>query len=116
MKYLCLISYEEQALEALSMRELDALIDEALAYDEVLRKSGHSLVSGALQPVQTATTVRIRHGKVSITDGPFRDQGAAGRVHPNRRQGPGRRHPGGLEDPASPRGERRGTAHQGVEP
>jgi hypothetical protein len=71
MKYLCLIYYEEQMLEALSMRELDAPIDKALAYDEVLRESGHYLVSGAFQPVQTATTVRIRNGKVSITDGPF---------------------------------------------
>ncbi len=71
MKYLCLISYEEQTLDALSTRELDALIDEAFAYDEVLRKSGHDLVSDALQPVRTATTVRIRNGKVSVTDGPF---------------------------------------------
>ncbi len=71
MKYLCLIYYEEQKLNALSTRELDALIDEALAYDEVLRKSGHYLVSDALQSVQTATTLRVRNGKVSLTDGPF---------------------------------------------
>jgi hypothetical protein len=71
MKYLCLISFEEQTLNALSTRELDALIDEALAYDEVLRKSGHYLVSDALQSVQTATTLRVRNGQVSITDGPF---------------------------------------------
>jgi hypothetical protein len=71
MKFLCLIYYEEQTLDALSTRELDALIDEALAYDEVLRQSGHYLVSEALQPVRTATTVRIRNGKVSVTDGPF---------------------------------------------
>jgi hypothetical protein len=71
MKYLCLIYFEEQKLNALSKSELDALIDEAFAYDEVLRKSGHYLVSDALQPVQTARTVRIRNGKVSITDGPF---------------------------------------------
>jgi hypothetical protein len=71
MKYLCLIYFDEQTLDALSKTELDALIDEALAYDEVLRKSGHYLASDALQPVQTATTIRIRQGKVSITDGPF---------------------------------------------
>jgi len=71
MKYLCLIYYEEQKLNALSTLELDALIDEALAYDEALRKSGHYLVSEALQSVQTTTTVRVRNAKVSITDGPF---------------------------------------------
>ena len=36
-----------------------------------IRKSGHCLASEALQSVQTATTVRLRNGKVSITDGPF---------------------------------------------
>jgi hypothetical protein len=71
MKYLCLIYFEEQKLNALSTHELDALIDEAFASDEVLRKSGHYLVSDALQPGQTATTVRVRNGKVSATDGPF---------------------------------------------
>ena len=52
----------------MSNGELEALIDESLAYDEVLRKSGHSLVSEALQPVETAATVRVRNGKASITD------------------------------------------------
>jgi len=71
MKYLCLVYLEEKKLDAMSKSELDALIGESLAYDEVLRKSGHYLVSEALQPVETATTVRIRSGKASITDGPF---------------------------------------------
>ena len=114
MKYLCLIYSEEQKLNALSKSELDALIEEAFAYGEVLRKSGHSLVSDALQSVQTAPTVRVRNGQVSITDGPFaRDQGAAGWVHPDRRQGPGRRHPSGLEAPAGAPGQRRGAADLG---
>ena len=71
MKYLCLVYIEEKKLDAMSKSELDALTDESLAYDEVLRKSGHYLVSEALQPVQTAATVRVRNGKASITDGPF---------------------------------------------
>src|SRR3972149_4262435 len=44
---------------------------ECLAYDAAVRASGHCLASEALQPVQTATTVRVRNGKVSVTDGPF---------------------------------------------
>jgi hypothetical protein len=40
-------------------------------YDERIRSSGHCLASEALQPVATATTVRVRNGKVSVTDGPF---------------------------------------------
>ena len=71
MKYLCLVYIDEKNLDALSKSELDALIDESLAYDEVLRKSGHYIASDALQPVQTATTIRIRNGKAFTTDGPF---------------------------------------------
>jgi hypothetical protein len=71
MKYLCLVYVDEKKLEALSSRESDALDDEALAYDEEPRKSGHYLVSNALQSVQTATTIRIQNGKTFTTDGPF---------------------------------------------
>jgi hypothetical protein len=42
-----------------------------MAYDQTLRSAGRCLASEALQPVHTAATVRVRNGKVSITDGPF---------------------------------------------
>jgi hypothetical protein len=71
MQYLCLVYGEEKALEALSQREMARLVDESLAYDDVLRKSGHYLVSAALQQVKTAKTVRVRNHRISITDGPF---------------------------------------------
>ena len=47
MKYLCLVYIEEKKLDALPKGELDALIDESLDYDEVLRKSGHYITSDA---------------------------------------------------------------------
>jgi len=56
MKYLCLVYIEEKKLDALSKSGLDALIDESLAYDEVLRKSGHYIVSDALQPKKFVCT------------------------------------------------------------
>ena len=71
MKYLCLICIEEKKLDALSVSEFDALNREARAYEEELRRSGHVVVAQTLEPVQTATTVRIRNGRVSTTDGPF---------------------------------------------
>jgi hypothetical protein len=70
MKYLCLVYFDEKKLDALSESELDALTGEALAYDEELRKSGHYVLSDALQPVQTATTIRIRNGKNSPLTAP----------------------------------------------
>ena len=71
MRYLCLVYYDERKLDALSKSEYDALVDEVLAYREVLRKSGHYIVSDGLQPVRTATTIRVHAGRVSTTDGPF---------------------------------------------
>jgi hypothetical protein len=71
MKYLCLVYVEEKQLDALPKGEVDACVDESLDYDEVLRKSGHYIASDALQPVQTATTIRLRNGKPFTTDGPF---------------------------------------------
>jgi hypothetical protein len=71
MKYLCLVYAEEKVLEALSKGEMEVLVDQCLAYDDVLRKSGHYLVSAALESVETAKTVRVRDGRRLITDGPF---------------------------------------------
>jgi hypothetical protein len=71
MKYLCLVYGEEKALDALSKGEVQILIDQSLAYDDVLRKSGHYLESAALEGVKTAKTVRVRNRKRLITDGPF---------------------------------------------
>jgi hypothetical protein len=71
MKYLCLVYGEEKVLDALSKDDMEVLVDESLAYDDVLRKSGHYLVSEALQPVEAAKTVRIRNRETFITDGPF---------------------------------------------
>jgi hypothetical protein len=64
MKYLCLVYGEEKAIQSVDDHH-------CLAYDQSIRASGHCLSSEALQPVATATTVRVRNGKVSVTDGPF---------------------------------------------
>jgi hypothetical protein len=71
MKYLCMVLVDEKKLHALSERELQTLDDESLAYDDTLRKKGHLLAAQALESVSTATVVRVRSGKVSVTDGPF---------------------------------------------
>src|SRR6266853_1631341 len=71
MKYLCLIYDEEKKVGAMSKRESDAFMGEYYAFTEGIQKSGHYVAGEALQPIQTATTVRIRNGKLSTTDGPF---------------------------------------------
>lgn len=64
MKYLCLVYGEERAMQSMDDRH-------CLAFDAEARASGHCVASEALQPVSTATTVRVRNGRVSVTDGPF---------------------------------------------
>ena len=71
MKYLCLVYVQETQLNALSRSERIALSDESMAYCEELQKNGQFIAASPLQPVETATTVRVRDGKASITDGPF---------------------------------------------
>lgn len=64
MKYLCLVYLDEKHLN-------EVPDEDCVAYDTAIRKSGHCIASEALESVQTATTVRMHNGKVSITDGPF---------------------------------------------
>jgi hypothetical protein len=71
MKYICLVHHEEKKLDALSQAELDALVGECGAWVEELQKGGHHIFSAGLQSVRTATTLRQRNGKLTMTDGPF---------------------------------------------
>ncbi len=64
MKYLCLVYLEEEKLRAVPDSE-------CLDCGNGLRASGVLVAAEALRPVDTATTVRVRNGKVAITDGPF---------------------------------------------
>ena len=71
MKYLCLIYDEEKKLESMPKDESDAFMGEYLAFTNGIKQSGHYLGGNALQPISAATTVRVRNGKLSATDGPF---------------------------------------------
>jgi hypothetical protein len=64
MKYLCLVYAEESKLG-------EVPDSECVAYDSEIRDSGHCAASEALEPVATATTLRVRNGRLSVTDGPF---------------------------------------------
>jgi hypothetical protein len=71
MKYLCLIYEEERDWEAMPRAEADAYLAECMSVAEQIRRGGHHVAGEALHPVSTATTVRIRNGRMSTTDGPF---------------------------------------------
>ena len=71
MKFMFMIYHDEDELDALPAGEMQTLVDSALDYDDEIRRSGHYIVSNALQSARTARTIRVRSGKVSTTDGPF---------------------------------------------
>ena len=71
MKYLCLAYEEEAKFHAMSRTEWDQLREETLAYVDSLRERGQLIAAEPLKSARTASTVRIRNGKESITDGPF---------------------------------------------
>ncbi|MBA2302580.1 MAG: YciI family protein [Acidobacteria bacterium] len=64
MKYLCLVYLEKEKWHAVPDRECASSGDR-------LRDRGLLLAAEPLHPVETAATVRVRNGKVSVTDGPF---------------------------------------------
>ena len=64
MKYLLLVYSEEKKLESVADRE-------CFENGELMKKSGHYIAAEALQPIKTASTVQVRGGKLSVTDGPF---------------------------------------------
>ncbi len=71
MKYLCLIYEDHSQWPKFPKAEQDKFLAEYFAFSDGIKKSGHYLGSNALQPTNSATTVRVRQGKVGTTDGPF---------------------------------------------
>jgi hypothetical protein len=70
MKYLCLIC-AEKVMEQMSAADAERHYQEYEAFIDDIRRSGHYLGCNRLLPPDKATTVRVRRGKVSTTDGPW---------------------------------------------
>ena len=71
MRYLCLIYDNEKSWEAMPKDRADSMMGEYFTFTDGIKKSGHYIGGEALQPTASATTVRMRNGKLSATDGPF---------------------------------------------
>lgn len=71
MKYLCLFYDDVAQFDALPKDQLDALPPEYFAVADALSERGRLLGGEALQPASTATLLRVRDGRVSLTDGPY---------------------------------------------
>ena len=71
MKYLLLIYENEGSFVGLSEAEQGKIFQEYMDYTSRIRKNGNYIAGEALQPISTATTVRVKDGKTLTTDGPF---------------------------------------------
>lgn len=70
MKYLCLIC-AETVMEHMTEETAARHYQEYAAFTEEIKRNGHFISANRLKPVDTATTVRVRNGQVTVTDGPF---------------------------------------------
>jgi len=71
MKYLCLAYEEESVLNALSKEEWDALRRETLDFLDELKARGYLLAAEPLKSAASAVTLKVRGGRLSVSDGPF---------------------------------------------
>jgi len=70
MKYLCMVHVDEAMMRELTPDQDRQLARRSLAYDEELMASGHFIAASALQAPESGTVLRMRNGRVSMTDGP----------------------------------------------
>ena len=71
MRYLCLIYLNERELAAMPQKDMDELNRRHLELNEDLLKSGHFIEAEALTPGESATCVRVRNARPTVTDGPY---------------------------------------------
>ena len=71
MKYICFGYQNEKKWKQMSESERDKLFDACFTYDDELRAKGHYVSGEAIADASAAVSVRMKNGKVSVTDGPF---------------------------------------------
>lgn len=71
MKFMLLVYNDPTLVDAMPASQFDSEMRTCLDHADELQSSGHLLESQQLEPVRTARSVRVRGGKLSITDGPF---------------------------------------------
>ena len=71
MKYVCLGFLDESKFAEIPQKDAQRMIEECFAYDDELRRGGHFLGGEALDSASGAVTLRIKDGKLAVTDGPY---------------------------------------------
>jgi hypothetical protein len=71
MKYLCIAYENEDLFHTMPAEDWDRLRTDTLAYVDQIRDSGHLVLTNALKSANQAAIVRVRSGRLTVTDGPF---------------------------------------------
>lgn len=71
MKFVCLGYADPAKFAAMPESEMETLMEECFAYDDVLRRGGHFIGGEALQAADQAVTLWHRNGRSEPTDGPY---------------------------------------------
>src|SRR6516165_5050999 len=71
MKYVVLGFFDETKFAEIPQEDAQRMFEECFAYDDELRRGGHFLGGEALDSARNAVTLRMKHGDVEVTDGPF---------------------------------------------
>jgi hypothetical protein len=71
MKYVLLIYGDENAAANMPQEAMQTFMAEYAAYTQDIQSAGVRLAGEALQPTSTATTVRVKQGKLVTMHGPF---------------------------------------------
>jgi hypothetical protein len=71
MQYMLMIVGDEDIVAKAHAEDMQNLMGAFMAYTKAMKEAGVMLGGDPLQPVTTATTVRVRDGKTQVLDGPF---------------------------------------------
>lgn len=71
MHYLLMCCFDEKEWEKMPQHKRDQVMNEYLAWEEDLIRSGHYRGGAKLCASATTTTLRMKRGRPAITDGPF---------------------------------------------
>jgi hypothetical protein len=71
VQYMLLIYGDQSARPSMTEEEMNQIFQAYMTYTEELQNSGKMVAGDALQPTDTATTVRVRNDETLTTDGPF---------------------------------------------
>ena len=71
MRYILLIYRDDKWWDGLSVQARGKIFQDAVDYSDSFRAKGVYLGGDPLEPISTATTVRMKDGRALLTDGPF---------------------------------------------